>query len=104
MLSDIFPTGWHGCTLAGVVPGDRVAVFGAGPVGLMAVHSAILMGASEVFAVDKESDRLRLAESIGARPVDIAEADPVEQILQATGARRGPRGRGRRVPGPRPHR
>ena len=39
MLSDIFPTGWHGTELAGMRPGDRVAVFGAGPVGLLAAHS-----------------------------------------------------------------
>lgn len=85
MLSDIFPTGWHGVVLSGMQPGDRVAVFGGGPVGLMAAHSAQLMGASEVFLVDKEADRLRLAASIGATPVDFSAGDPVEQILDATG-------------------
>ncbi|MBB4684182.1 glutathione-independent formaldehyde dehydrogenase [Amycolatopsis jiangsuensis] len=85
MLSDIFPTGWHGTELAGMTPGDRVAVFGAGPVGLMAAHSAVLRGAAEVYVVDKERDRLAMAEKIGANPIDLAEADPVEQILAATG-------------------
>ena len=49
MLSDIFPTGWHGVVLSGMQPGDRVAVFGGGPVGLMAAHSAMIQGASQVF-------------------------------------------------------
>ncbi|GAA3297196.1 glutathione-independent formaldehyde dehydrogenase [Dactylosporangium matsuzakiense] len=87
MLSDIFPTGWHGTELAGMRPGDRVAVFGAGPVGLMAAHSAMIRGASEVFVVDKERDRLDLAAKIGATPVDFSRADPAEQILDATGGR-----------------
>ncbi len=85
MLSDIFPTGWHGVVLSGMQPGDRVAVFGAGPVGLMAAHSAFLQGASEVFVVDQQADRLALATSIGATAVDFSEGDPVEQILDLTG-------------------
>jgi glutathione-independent formaldehyde dehydrogenase len=85
MLSDIFPTGWHGVVLAGMQPGDRVAVFGGGPVGLMAAHSAQIMGASEVFVVDKQADRLKLADSIGAIGVDFSQGDPVEQILDKTG-------------------
>ncbi len=87
MLSDIFPTGWHGTELAGMQPGDRVAVFGAGPVGLLAAHSAMIRGASEVYVVDKERDRLDLAGKIGATPVDFSRGDPVEQILDATGGR-----------------
>ncbi len=85
MLSDIFPTGWHGVVLSGMEPGDRIAVFGGGPVGLMAAHSAMLMGASQVFVVDKEPDRLTLASSIGATGVDLTLGDPVEQILEHTG-------------------
>src|SRR2546427_10198917 len=53
MLSDIFPTGYHGTELAGVSPGDTVAIFCAGPVGLIAAHSAALRGAAQVFVVDK---------------------------------------------------
>ncbi|MEU7866469.1 glutathione-independent formaldehyde dehydrogenase [Dactylosporangium sp. NPDC049140] len=87
MLSDIFPTGWHGTELAGMQPGDRVAVFGAGPVGLLAAHSAMIRGASEVFVVDKERDRLDLAVKIGATPVDFGRGDPVEQILDSTDGR-----------------
>ncbi len=85
MLSDIFPTGWHGVQLSGMQPGDRVAVFGGGPVGLMAAHSAMLCGASQVFVVDKVADRLRLAEQVGAIGIDFSAGDPVEQILEQTG-------------------
>ncbi len=84
MLSDIFPTGWHGTELARMAPGDRVAVFGAGPVGLMAAHSAMIRGAREVFVVDQQADRLKLAEHIGATPVDFSQGDPVQQIMDAT--------------------
>ena len=84
MLSDIFPTGFHGTELAGVHPGHSVAIFGAGPVGLMAAHSAFLRGASQVFVVDMEPDRLELARKIGATPVDLSAGDPVEVIMDAT--------------------
>ncbi len=84
MLSDIFPTGWHATELAGVQPGDSVAVYGAGPVGLMAIHSAMIKGAATVFAVDAHDDRLKLAASFGAIPIDIRKGDPVKQILDQT--------------------
>jgi glutathione-independent formaldehyde dehydrogenase len=84
LLSDVFPTGYHGCELAGVGPGDTVAVFGAGPVGFLAAYSAVLRGAGRVFVVDKERDRLALAEKIGAEAVDLNDGDPAEQILQET--------------------
>ena len=84
MLSDIFPTGYHGTELAGVRPGSTVAVFGAGPVGLMAAHSAMLRGAARVFVVDKERDRLRMAEGYGAVSVDYSRTDPVEAIKDVT--------------------
>jgi glutathione-independent formaldehyde dehydrogenase len=87
MLSDIFPTGWHGTELARMQPGDRVVVYGAGPVGLLAAHSAMIRGASQVFVVDKEKDRLDLAGKIGASPVDFSKGDPVEQLMDATDGR-----------------
>ncbi len=92
MLSDIFPTGYHGTELAEVGPGDSVAVFGAGPVGLMAAHSAFLRGASQVFVADKQADRLQLAKQIDALPIDISSGDPVEQIMEATQGRGVDRG------------
>lgn len=84
MLCDIFPTGYHGAALAEVAPGDSVAVFGAGPVGLMAALSSFLRGADHVWVVDKEPDRLRLATELGAEAVDFSEGDPIEQILDDT--------------------
>ncbi len=84
MLSDIFPTGYHGTELAMVAPGKTVAVFGAGPVGLMAAYSAMLRGAARVFVVDKEPDRLALAAKIGAIPIDFSQADPTETMMEAT--------------------
>ncbi|HEY1530008.1 MAG TPA: glutathione-independent formaldehyde dehydrogenase [Galbitalea sp.] len=84
MLSDIFPTGYHGTELAQVSPGKTVAIFGAGPVGLMAAHSAMLRGASQVFVIDKEPDRLALAEKYGATAVDFSQADIEETIMDAT--------------------
>jgi glutathione-independent formaldehyde dehydrogenase len=84
MLADIFPTGYHATELAGVQPGDSVAVFGSGPVGLMAAYSAMLRGASMVLVVDHQSDRLRLAEKIGAIAIDHRQGDPAEQILEHT--------------------
>ncbi|NES13210.1 MULTISPECIES: glutathione-independent formaldehyde dehydrogenase [Micromonospora] len=84
MLADIFPTGYHGVAMTGLRPGENITVMGGGPVGLMAAYSALLMGAAEVFVVDRVPDRLRLAESIGATPVDFTKGDPVEQIKERT--------------------
>ncbi|BCB92020.1 glutathione-independent formaldehyde dehydrogenase [Phytohabitans suffuscus] len=85
MLADIFPTGYHGVAMTNLRPGESIAVMGAGPVGLMAAYSALIMGAAKVFVVDRVPSRLRLAESIGAIPVDYSKADPVEQIRDQTG-------------------
>jgi glutathione-independent formaldehyde dehydrogenase len=84
LLADIFPTGYHGCELAQVSPGESVAVYGGGPVGLMAAYSALLRGASKVFVVDRVTERLQKAEQIGAIPIDFAERNPVEQIKDQT--------------------
>jgi glutathione-independent formaldehyde dehydrogenase len=84
MLADIFPTGYHATAMAEVGTGDTVTVMGAGPVGLMAAYSALIRGAAKVFSVDRVPNRLRLAERIGAVPVDYSRADPVEQIKDAT--------------------
>lgn len=85
MLADIFPTGWHGTRLAKVQPGDTVAVYGAGPVGIMAAYSAVIQGAAEVFVIDHIAERLALAEKFGATGVDSTKTDPVEHIKEATG-------------------
>jgi threonine dehydrogenase-like Zn-dependent dehydrogenase len=59
-----FPTGYHATELAGVKPGDSVVIYGAGPVGLMAAHSASIKGASKIMVVDNHPDRLKLAEEL----------------------------------------
>ncbi len=84
LLSDIFPTGYHATELACVQPGDSVAIYGAGPVGLMAAHSAALKGASKIMVVDNHKDRLKLAEKFGAIPIDFSKGSAVEQILDLT--------------------
>ena len=81
MISDVFTTGWQALTYSGFEPGDTVAIFGAGPVGLMAAYSALLRGASRVYSVDQVPDRLALADSIGAVPIQFNASDPVQQIL-----------------------
>ncbi|MGK4187127.1 glutathione-independent formaldehyde dehydrogenase [Rothia koreensis] len=92
MLSDIFPTGFHATELAGLHPGESVVIYGAGPVGLMAALSASLRGAAKIIVVDRQPDRLRLAEEIGAITVDDSQNDPVQFVLDQTdgmGADRG---------------
>jgi len=84
MLADIFPTGYHACELADVSPGETVAVYGGGPVGLMAAYSALIRGASRVFVVDRVPERLSKAEQIGAIPINFEQHDPVEQIKAQT--------------------
>ncbi|MGC5584674.1 formaldehyde dehydrogenase, glutathione-independent [Ornithinimicrobium sp. W1679] len=86
MLSDIFPTGYHGAYTAGVTTGSTVYVAGAGPVGLAAAYSAQLLGASVVIVGDMIGDRLRQAESFGCETVDLSSGgDLAEMIEQITG-------------------
>ncbi|KAA8711332.1 glutathione-independent formaldehyde dehydrogenase [Pseudomonas cannabina] len=92
MLSDIFPTGWHATELAGLLPGESVAIYGAGPVGLMAAHSAMIKGASQVFVVDSHPDRLALAAKMGATPINSLEQGAVDQILDLTNGKGTDRG------------
>lgn len=92
MLSDIFPTGWHATELAGLMPGESVVIYGCGPVGLMAAHSAMIRGASQVMVIDRHPDRLKLAEEIGAIAIDDSDGDHVEQVLELTGGEGADRG------------
>jgi len=92
MLSDIFPTGYHAVEMSGLQPGETIVILGGGPVGQMAALSAITKGASKVMVVDRHPDRLRLAEEIGAMPIDDSAVNPVETVMQETnglGADRG---------------
>jgi glutathione-independent formaldehyde dehydrogenase len=92
MLSDIFPTGYHATELAGVMPGESVVIYDAGPVGLMAACAARLKGASQVMVVDTHKDRLALAEKAGAIAIDDTEAGGVEKIMELTGGKGADRG------------
>ena len=85
MLSDIFPTGFHGVYTAGVGPGSTVYVAGAGPVGLAAAYSAQLLGAAAVIVGDRIPERLEQARSFGCETVDITKGDPKDQIEQILG-------------------
>ncbi|KAK5685780.1 hypothetical protein LTR17_026935 [Elasticomyces elasticus] len=84
LLSDIFATGWQSLDFAGFRPGDSVAVFGAGLVGLLAALAARIRGASRVFSIDRVGDRLNRAASIGAIPIDFSHDDPVAQKIRPT--------------------
>ena len=74
MLTDNLPTAYYGCLNAEIAPGKTVAVIGLGPIGLMAVEIAFVMGASKVYAIDLVPERRSLAEKLGAEPVDGASA------------------------------
>lgn len=62
-----------------------MAVFGAGPVGLMAAYSAVLRGAADVYIVDRVPERLNKAKEIGCIPVDFSKGDAAKQILELRG-------------------
>lgn len=86
MLSDIFPTGYHGAVSAGVKTGSTVYVAGAGPVGLAAAHSAQLLGAAVVIVGDLKPERLAQARSFGCETIDLSQHDNLgEQIEQILG-------------------
>jgi glutathione-independent formaldehyde dehydrogenase len=85
MLSDIFPTGFHGAYTAGIGPGDSAYIAGAGPVGLAAAHSAQLLGASVVIVADLIPERLEQARSFGCETIDVSKGDPRDQIEQLLG-------------------
>ena len=82
MLSDIFPTGYHGCYTAGVTTGSTVYIAGAGPVGLAAAYSAHLLGAAAVIVGDLNKERLQQARSFGCETVDVSESPPLDEQLR----------------------
>jgi S-(hydroxymethyl)glutathione dehydrogenase/alcohol dehydrogenase len=85
-LTDIFPTGWAAIDWAGLKGGETVAVFGCGPVGIMAQKAAWLQGAGRVIAVDIEAYRLEKARTSGkSETIDASKDDPVKVIREMTG-------------------
>ena len=84
-LSDILPTGWQAAEYAEIEPGDTVAVWGCGPVGLFAVQSAFLMGAARVIAIDHFPRRLELAAGFGAETINFEQSGVYEALMEMTG-------------------
>ena len=85
-LTDILPTGYHGCVSAGVTTGSTVLIAGAGPVGLAAAASAFLLGAAVVIVTDFNKERLAQARSFGCETIDLSQGgtlgERIEQILK----------------------
>jgi threonine dehydrogenase-like Zn-dependent dehydrogenase len=87
-LTDVFPTGYMAAEQCGIEPGDTVAVWGLGPVGLFAVKSAYMLGAAKVIGIDRVPERLRLACQEGnAEVLNYEEVDVVEALKTLTGGR-----------------
>jgi threonine dehydrogenase-like Zn-dependent dehydrogenase len=87
-LTDIFPTGYMAAENCDIEPGDVVAVWGCGPVGQFAIRSALMLGAERVIALDRFSERLRMAEQGGAETVNYELIDDVvEELKERTGGR-----------------
>ena len=86
-LSDIFPTGYMAADNCNIQPGDTIAVWGCGPVGLFAIRSAFMLGAERVIAIDTVPERLAMAREAGAITVDFKEDDVYERIQDLTGGR-----------------
>jgi threonine dehydrogenase-like Zn-dependent dehydrogenase len=84
-LSDILPTGWMGAENAEIQSDDTVAVWGCGPVGLFAIQSAIVMGASKVIAIDHFPHRLDLAKQLGAEVINFETTDVREALMEMSG-------------------
>lgn len=86
-LSDILPTAYMAAEQGGVRPGDVVAIWGCGPVGLLAIRCAYLLGAERVIAIDPEVYRLRRAEQVGAETLNLDEGEVIPFLEEATGGR-----------------
>ena len=83
-LSDIFPTGYMAAEHCEITPTDTIMVFGCGPVGQMAIKSAMLLGAKRVIAIDTVPERLALARASGAETLDYAEGHLQDRLLEMT--------------------
>lgn len=86
-LSDIFPTGWQAAAQCDIEPTDTVAIWGCGPVGQMAIRSAILLGANQVIAIDCLPERLSMAEAGGATTINFENESVLERLEELTDGR-----------------
>jgi threonine dehydrogenase-like Zn-dependent dehydrogenase len=83
-LGDIFPTGWQSAVQCDIEPADTVAVWGCGPVGQMAIRSAVLLGAKQVIAIDRLPERLSMAAAAGAMAINFETESVVDGLNQLT--------------------
>jgi threonine dehydrogenase-like Zn-dependent dehydrogenase len=83
-LSDIFPTGWQAAVQCDIQPTDTVAIWGCGPVGQMAIRSAIILGAKQVVAIDRLPERLSMASAAGAITINFDEESVTERLNELT--------------------
>jgi len=86
-LGDIFPTGWQAAVQCDIEPTDTVAIWGAGPVGQMAIRSAVLLGAKQVVAIDNVPERLSMAKAGGAVTINFDEESTVQRLNELTGGK-----------------
>lgn len=86
-LGDIFPTGWQAAAQCDIQPTDTVAVWGCGPVGQMAIRSALLLGAKQVIAIDRVPERLSMARAGGAVTINFEEESVLERLSGLTGGK-----------------
>jgi threonine dehydrogenase-like Zn-dependent dehydrogenase len=84
MMSDILPTSYQAAEMANIHSGDTVAIFGCGPVGMVAIACAQHLGAGRIFAIDQVASRLDQARSHGAEAIDFSREDPVEVLRELT--------------------
>lgn len=89
-LSDILPTGWQAAVQCEIEPTDVVAIWGCGPVGQMAIRSAILLGAKRVIAIDRVPERLQMARAGGAETLDYEDEDNIVEALNEMTGGKGP--------------
>jgi threonine dehydrogenase-like Zn-dependent dehydrogenase len=86
-LTDIFPTAYMAAENCQIQPGDTVAIWGCGPVGLLAIKCAFLLGAGRVIAIDRVPRRLELARTSGAETIHFEQQNPIETLREMTGGR-----------------
>ncbi|GEP06412.1 zinc-dependent alcohol dehydrogenase [Methylobacterium oxalidis] len=86
-LSDILPTGWQAVVQCDIEPTDTVAIWGAGPVGQMAVRSAVLLGAKQVVCIDRVPERLDMARAGGAITIDFSQESVISRLNELTGGK-----------------
>ena len=89
-LSDIFPTGYAAVERCKIKQGDVVAIWGCGPVGQMAIRSAMILGAARVIAIDRFAPRLALAQKAGAEVINYEDCEDLDGELRARTGGRGP--------------